>query len=248
MAADNLAGPGRYGDQSRRPTRERPSPCGNTDRSQRCRAGPAYPSAATAGRLRIADWYRCSTCSGVSGAAALRSETVGRRFSANCAPVQPSRTRTRWPGGVRCACSAASAGPGSAPAPVPAQLKQVVHASADEVDVRVVESGDDAMPERVDHARTRPDQSSNVASSPTAVMRPADTASAAASGRARSPVEIRPLRRTRSAVRALPGRVAAVVAMAVLGRGRALQCEFHAGVRLRAGPAAGGDVRRPTAG
>ena len=47
--------------------------------------------------------------------------------------------------------------------PVPAQLKQVVHASADEVDVRVVESGDHAMPERVDHGRTRPDQSSNVA-------------------------------------------------------------------------------------
>src|SRR5260370_18567854 len=48
-------------------------------------------------------------------------------------------------------------------------------------------------------------------------MRPADTASAAAAGRAGAPVEIRPLRRTRSAVRAMPGRVAAAVAMAVLG-------------------------------
>jgi|SRR5712691_2000741 len=62
-------------------------------------------------------------------------------------------------GPVACeaAARAASAGPGSASAPRPAQLKQVVHASADEVDVRVVESGDHAMPERVDHARTRPD-------------------------------------------------------------------------------------------
>jgi hypothetical protein len=32
----------------------------------------------------------------------------------------------------------------------------------DEVDMRFVESGDHAMPERVDHARTRPDQSSDV--------------------------------------------------------------------------------------
>lgn len=84
------------------------------------------------------------------------------RFSANCASVQPPMTRTHWPGDVRCACSHNIRSPGSAPAPVPAQLKQVVHASADEVDVRVVESGDHAMPERVDHARTRPDQSSDV--------------------------------------------------------------------------------------
>jgi hypothetical protein len=107
--------------------------------------------------------------------------------------------------------------PGSAPAPVPAQLKQVVHASADEVDVRVVESGDHAMPERVDHAVPGPIRSATSSSSPTAVMRPADKPSAAASGRAGSPVEIRPLQRTRSAVRAMPGRVAAAVAMAVLG-------------------------------
>jgi len=46
--------------------------------------------------------------------------------------------------------------------PFPAQLKQVVHASADEVDVRVIESGDHAAPERVDHAGTRPGQGSDV--------------------------------------------------------------------------------------
>ena len=123
----------------------------------------AYPRAATAGRLRIADWYRCSTSTGVSGAAALRSETVGRRFSANCAPVQRPRRAPAGPAACAAPARTTSAGQAQRRHPVPAQLKQVVHASADEVDVRVVKSGDHAMPERVDHGRTRPDQSSNVA-------------------------------------------------------------------------------------
>jgi hypothetical protein len=79
------------------------------------------------------------------------------------------------------------------------------------------------MPERVDHARTRPDQSSDV----TLIAHGGDAASGHGErGGLRPggiPVEIRPLRRTRSAVRAMPGRVAAAVAMAVLGAEEALQ-------------------------
>jgi hypothetical protein len=42
---------------------------------------------------------------GVSGAAALISSSVGRRRSANWNSVQPPTTRTHWGAGVRCACS-----------------------------------------------------------------------------------------------------------------------------------------------
>ena len=40
---------------------------------------------------------------GVSGAAALISSRVGRRFSANWWRVKPPTTRTHWGGGVFCA-------------------------------------------------------------------------------------------------------------------------------------------------
>src|SRR5260370_4046850 len=119
----------------------------------------AYPRAATAGRLRIADWYRCSTSTGVSGAAALRSETVGRRFlgelRAGPAP-HDGHPLAPWPA-LRLLAQHPQA-QAQRRHPVPAQLKQVAHASADEVDVRVVESGNHAMPERIDHGRTRPAQ------------------------------------------------------------------------------------------
>jgi hypothetical protein len=103
------------------------------------------------------------------------------------------------------------------------------------------------MPERVDHARTRPYQSSNVALIAYGGEPPAGTASAAASGRAGSSVEIRPLRRMRSAVRAMPGRVAAAVAMAVLGEGRFSVNFMRRFARVPAWLLAR-DVRRPTAG
>lgn len=48
---------------------------------------------------------RCSTITGVSGAAALISVSVGIRCSANWAAVHPPITRTHWPAGVRSACS-----------------------------------------------------------------------------------------------------------------------------------------------
>jgi hypothetical protein len=132
--------------------------------------------------------------------------------------------------------------------PVPAQLKQVVRASADEVDVRVVESGDHAMPERVDHARTRPDQNSNVA----LIAHGGDAASGHGERGGLRPGGI-------------PGRDPAVAedeigrsrhararrsccGQAVLGTGEGTSVLIHAGVRSRAGLAAGGDVRRPTAG
>src|ERR1035441_8143834 len=67
-------------------------------------------------------------------------------------------------------------------------------------------------------------------------MRPADTACPAACARAGSPVEIRPLRRTRSAVRAMPGRVAAAVAMAVLGVGEGTSVFISCGGSLACRP------------
>ncbi len=42
---------------------------------------------------------------GVSPVAALISSSVGWRFSANCAQVQPPMTCTQCGAGVRCACS-----------------------------------------------------------------------------------------------------------------------------------------------
>ena len=41
---------------------------------------------------------------GVSGAAALISSRVGRRFSTNWCSVKPPTTRTHWGGGVFWAC------------------------------------------------------------------------------------------------------------------------------------------------
>src|SRR5258708_13736748 len=74
------------------------------------------------------------------------------------------------------------------------------------------------------------------ASSRTAVMRPADTASAAACGRAGSPVKIRPFRRTRSADPAVPGGVAAVI-----GSREATAFSFRAGLaRVPGGARAAG--------
>ncbi len=126
---------------------------------------------------------RAADCPALLGAAApgrLPADRRGHRARRGAAPAGALGSQARRPGGsppaprvrhpsrgplvlpdLRRSHNIRS--PGSAPAPVPAQLKQVVHASADEVDVRVVESGDHAMPERVDHARTRPDQNSNVA-------------------------------------------------------------------------------------
>ena len=42
---------------------------------------------------------------GVSGAAAFSSPSVGRRLSANWSSVNPPTTRTHCGGGVRAACS-----------------------------------------------------------------------------------------------------------------------------------------------
>ncbi len=63
------------------------------------------PAARSAARLRTADWYRWRTNTGVSGAAAFSSATVGSRRSANWSADQPPTTRTHWPFGVRAACS-----------------------------------------------------------------------------------------------------------------------------------------------
>src|SRR5258708_37534728 len=74
------------------------------------------------------------------------------------------------------------------------------------------------------------------ASSRTAVMRPADTASAAACGRAGSPVKIRPFRRPGSAEPAVPGGVAAVI-----GSTEATAFSFRAGLaRVPGGARAAG--------
>ena len=42
---------------------------------------------------------------GVSGAAAFNSSSVGRRFSANCDSLKPPTTRTHWGAGVTATCA-----------------------------------------------------------------------------------------------------------------------------------------------
>ena len=82
---------------------------------------------------------------GVSGATALISSSVGSRFSANWCSVKPPTTRTHCGGGVRATCSFSIAhGVGQDAHAVPAQLHVVVQPAADDVHVGVDQAGDDA--------------------------------------------------------------------------------------------------------
>jgi hypothetical protein len=64
-----------------------------------------YPTARRAALLSNARSYRCMTNTGVSGAAAFTSASVGSRRSANWNSFHPPTTRTHCGGGVRLACS-----------------------------------------------------------------------------------------------------------------------------------------------
>ena len=89
---------------------------------------------------------------GVSGAAALISSSVGSRRSANWNSDQPPTTRTHCGAGVRCGLLLQHPqGVGQRGHVLPAQLHVEVEAAADEVGVAVVEAGDDAPPAEVDH-------------------------------------------------------------------------------------------------
>ena len=61
------------------------------------------PSTRKPARLIQARSYKCMIMAGVSPVAALISSNVGKRFSANCAQVQPPITCTQCGEGVRCA-------------------------------------------------------------------------------------------------------------------------------------------------
>ena len=96
---------------------------------------------------------------GVSGETALTSSRVGMRRSANWNSLQPPTTRTHCGDGVRRACSRSVRQAGHA---VPAQLQVVVEPAADEVQVRIVQPGDDRSAARVDHLRLLPAQRQDV--------------------------------------------------------------------------------------
>ena len=81
----------------------------------------------------------------MSGAAALISSSVGRRFSANWNSVKPPTTRTHCGAGVRADLLLQHRqGVGQRGHAVPAQLHVVVQAAADQVHVAVVQAGDHA--------------------------------------------------------------------------------------------------------
>ena len=71
---------------------------------------------------------------GVSGAAALISSSVGKRRSTNWNSLQPPTTRTHCGGGVRAACSfSMRMRVGERRHPFPAQLHVVVQPAANDV-------------------------------------------------------------------------------------------------------------------
>ena len=91
---------------------------------------------------------------GVSGAAALSSSSVGSRRSWNWCSVKPPTTRTHCGGGVRAACAfSIRHGVGEAAHAVPAQLHIVVEPAADDVHVAVDQARDHPPAAGVDHAR-----------------------------------------------------------------------------------------------
>ena len=132
--------------------------------------------------------------------------------------------------------------------PVPGQLKQVVHASTDEVDVRVVESGYHAMPERVVHARTRPDQKSNAG----LIAHGGDAASGHGERGGLRPAGIPgrdPAVAEDEIGRSRPARARrSCCGQAVPGAGESTSVLIHAGFARVPAWLSAGDVRRPTAG
>ena len=166
---------------------------------------------------------------GVSGATALSSSSVGRRFSANWCSVKPPTTRTHCGAGVIGHLPLEHAHRvGQAAHAVPAQLQVEVEAAADDVQVVVDQAGQHAAALEVDRRgwRGRP-AAGRPRRGPRAVKRPSLMATALAIGLARSSVVMRPWCRIRS------GRVSSCRVP------RAMVCAMRAAMRRRACRAAG---------
>jgi hypothetical protein len=117
------------------------------------------PAALSAARFRTADWYRCRTNTGVSGAAAFSSATVGSRRSANCSADHPDPLALGSAGRLLTQHRQPLTQTAHA---VPAQFEHVVETPADHVQMGVVEARDHPSSECVHHLCVRADVAGHV--------------------------------------------------------------------------------------
>ena len=138
---------------------------------------------------------------GVSGATALSSSIVGRRFSANWCSVKPPTTRTHCGGGVTATCRF-SMFIASASERTPSQRSSMLKFRPPRMMWRwlSIRPGSALRPLRSMVLVSGPAWAITSASLPTARKRPSLIATALAVGLPRSSVVKRPLRRMRSAV------------------------------------------------